>query len=98
MGSDTRLTWSHEGQPSSTRPEHPRTREERSEQHDLHALAESERRYRRIVETAEEGVWTIDEAGLTTFVNGKMAKMLGLTPAEMLGRHMFEFIDDVGRA
>jgi PAS domain S-box-containing protein len=51
-----------------------------------HALRESEERYRRIVDTAQEGVWALDENLATTFVNSHMAAMLGLTPEEMIGR------------
>ena len=40
-------------------------------------LAETEANYRRIVETAEEGVWTFDARITTTFVNRRMAEMLG---------------------
>ena len=56
------------------------------------ALVESERRFRRIVETTAEGVWTLDASGFTTFVNAAMGAMLGYAPEQMLGRHLFEFI------
>jgi PAS domain S-box-containing protein len=55
-------------------------------------VAESERRFRRIVETTDEGVWTLDAAGVTTFANRAMAAMLGYEPEQMVGRHVFEFI------
>jgi len=61
------------------------------------ALKESERKYRRIVETAQEGIWTIDANANTTYVNEKLAEMLGYTAEEMLGRHLFEFMDAKGR-
>lgn len=57
------------------------------------ALAASEVRYRRIVETAGEGVWQVDESGLTTLANEAMARMLGLAPELLAGRSMFEFVD-----
>jgi diguanylate cyclase (GGDEF)-like protein/PAS domain S-box-containing protein len=53
----------------------------------------SDERYRIIVETASEGIWTIDENNLTTFVNRALAKMLGYEPQEMLGRTVFDFMD-----
>src|SRR5450755_1488507 len=53
----------------------------------------SDERYRIIVETASEGIWTIDQNHLTTFVNGALAKMLGYEPQEMLGRTVFDFMD-----
>lgn len=56
-------------------------------------LAKSEQEYRRIVETAEEGIWIIDAHGNNTFANKKMASMLGYTLDEMKGKHLFDFID-----
>ncbi len=57
-------------------------------------LSASERKFRRIVETTAEGVWTIDPSSVTTFVNEAMAKMLGYTPAQMIGRSLFEFMPE----
>jgi PAS domain S-box-containing protein len=56
-------------------------------------LVQDEARYRLIVESANEGIWTIDAAGCTDFVNPKMAEMLGYKPAEMLGRPVLDFVD-----
>ena len=58
----------------------------------------SERRYRDIVETATEGIWTIDAQSLTSFVNPKMAQMLGYSAAEMMGRPLTDFMDAQGVA
>lgn len=57
------------------------------------ALMESEAMYRRIVETSLEGIWTIDSDGLTTYVNNNLANMLGYEPIDMIGSHIFEFMD-----
>ncbi|MEG4337129.1 PAS domain S-box protein [Microcoleus sp. D3_18_C2] len=62
------------------------------------ALRESEEKYRCIVETADEGIWMIDTEGKTTFVNQKMANMLGCTPEEMIGKSLFAFMDAEGIA
>ena len=62
------------------------------------ALRESEERYRRIVETANEGIWTIDTEEKITFVNPRLAEMLGYPPDKMLGRSFLEFIPDESRA
>jgi len=62
------------------------------------ALRESEERYRRIVDTAEEGVLTIDPQEKTTFVNPKMAQMLGYTVEEMIGKALYDFMDAAARA
>jgi diguanylate cyclase (GGDEF)-like protein/PAS domain S-box-containing protein len=64
----------------------------------LAALERSEERFRRIVHSAEEGIWEIDAASITTFVNPKMAAMLGYDIEEMLDRALVEFMDDEGRA
>ncbi|MDQ7093555.1 PAS domain S-box protein [Desulfosporosinus sp. PR] len=47
-------------------------------------LAESERKFRTIVSTANEGVWMVGNQRQTIYVNDKMAEMLGYTPQEML--------------
>ncbi len=57
-----------------------------------HKLGESEQRYRRIVDTASEGVWELDEHYRTTLVNRRMAEMLGYEPQEMAGRRLDEFL------
>ncbi|MEI8395227.1 MAG: PAS domain S-box protein [Rhodospirillaceae bacterium] len=56
-----------------------------------------EYRYRTLVDTALEGIWILDSDGRTGFANRCMADMLGYTPAEMTGRHLFEFVDEDGR-
>ncbi|AFM25681.1 PAS domain S-box protein [Desulfomonile tiedjei] len=69
---------------------------------DLHnsreELRRSEERYRRIVETANEGIWAMDSEFRTTFVNRRMADMLGYSVPEMLGRTVDSFIfqEDLG--
>jgi PAS domain S-box-containing protein len=55
------------------------------------AEREGEKRYRRIVELANEGIWTLDAQGSTTFVNRQFACMLGYEPKEMVGRSVLEF-------
>ena len=62
------------------------------------ALRESEERYRQIVQTAGEGIWTTDADACTTFVNPRMAQMLGYTVDEMIGRPLSDFLDEAGCA
>ena len=50
------------------------------------ARRESETRYKRIVETANEGIMIMDDQFRYAFVNQKLADMLGYQPEEMLGR------------
>ncbi|KAM3111737.1 PAS domain S-box protein [Phormidesmis sp. 146-33] len=62
------------------------------------ALQESEERYRRIIETATEGIWVLDTAEKTSFANGRLAQMLGYSVEEMLGKSLFDFMDAEGQA
>ncbi|MFW9914714.1 MAG: PAS domain S-box protein [Candidatus Thorarchaeota archaeon] len=57
------------------------------------ALLASVDQYRRFVETAQEGILIVDTHAITTFVNDRMAEMLGFTREEMLEQHVFNFID-----
>jgi PAS domain S-box-containing protein len=60
-------------------------------------LMMSEERYRGIVETAAEGIGTLDEAGVITFVNQRFADMLGYARSDLVGMSGFDLIhpDDV---
>jgi PAS domain S-box-containing protein len=64
------------------------------------ALSDSEERFRRIVEIAAEGIWIVDLEGRTTFVNPRMADLLGYSTAEMMDRPFLDFLhpDDKRRA
>jgi PAS domain S-box-containing protein len=61
-------------------------------------LHQSEERFRRIVETAQEGIWTLDENDKTDFVNQKMADILGYAPQEMIGMSLYDFMDEGERS
>ena len=56
------------------------------------ALTESEEHHRRIVETAYEGIFTLDAEQRISFVNRRMAEMLGYTIDAMAGRSFEEFM------
>jgi PAS domain S-box-containing protein len=62
------------------------------------ALRASEERYRRIVETAVEGIWLVDAEGRTNFANGALCEMLGYTPAELQGRPIFDLMEEESAA
>jgi PAS domain S-box-containing protein len=64
------------------------------EQATQEAELEGERRYRRIVEMANEGIWTLDAEGRTTFANRQFAQMLAYEPKEMEGRSAREFCSE----
>ncbi|HVP96788.1 PAS domain S-box protein [Methanoregula sp.] len=55
-------------------------------------LAKSEDKYRRIVDTADEGIWQMDEKFDTVYVNRRMAEMLGYTAEEMQGKNLLLFV------
>jgi PAS domain S-box-containing protein len=56
------------------------------------ALRESEQQYRAIVDAANEGIWRLDQDARINFVNDRMAEMLAITSAEMIGRHKWDFV------
>jgi PAS domain S-box-containing protein len=60
------------------------------------AVRQSEKRYRQLLETLQEGIWVIDQDANTTFVNPRMAEMLGYTVGEMQGKQLYSFMDERG--
>jgi two-component system, cell cycle sensor histidine kinase and response regulator CckA len=61
------------------------------------ALKASEERYRRIVESTSDGIWMYDANGITTFMNHRMAEMLGCGVEEAVGQSVFLFVDKTRR-
>ncbi|RLT19306.1 MAG: PAS domain S-box protein [Planctomycetota bacterium] len=61
-------------------------------------LRDSAEQLRRLLQTAAEGIWTIDAASLTDYVNPKMAEMLGYSVEEMIGRPRADFMDIESRS
>jgi PAS domain S-box-containing protein len=61
------------------------------------ALSESEQRYRELIETTQEAIWVVDAEANTTYVNQQLAEMFGYTRGELLGRSVFDFVDDADR-
>ncbi|HEV3121052.1 MAG TPA: ATP-binding protein [Isosphaeraceae bacterium] len=57
-----------------------------------------EERHKRILDRAYEGICTLDAGARIDYLNRRMAEMLGYTTAEMLGRTLFEFMDESARA
>lgn len=56
------------------------------------ALRESEEKYRKIVETANEGIMIANTNGIITFVNNKMANLLGYRVEELTGKSGVELV------
>ncbi len=61
-------------------------------------LRDSEERYRRIVDTANEGIWLTDGSGTISFVNPKLLQLLDHDSAEMLGKPLTDFLAADDRA
>jgi PAS domain S-box-containing protein len=55
-------------------------------------LSASEEQYRRIVETAAEGILTLDDHFRITYTNQRVAEMLGYTLEEMVGKEIRSFM------
>ena len=60
-------------------------------------LRHSEERFRRIVDTAHEGIWELDAEARVVYCNRRMAEMLGLPPDEIRGRRALEFLSEEQR-
>ncbi|MGD0154295.1 MAG: PAS domain S-box protein, partial [Thermacetogeniaceae bacterium] len=73
------------------------TQARREHRQNEQALRESLERNRLIVETANEGIWNLDEENKTTFVNQKMAEMIGYPIDEMMGKPAYLFVDEEWR-
>ncbi|HEB58226.1 MAG TPA: EAL domain-containing protein [Gammaproteobacteria bacterium] len=56
-----------------------------------HKVVEAEARYRNLVETAHDLVWSMDPQGRWTYLNQAAMAIYHLPPADMLGRHFTEF-------
>jgi len=63
-------------------------------------LVQSQAQFRRIVETAQEGIWHIDADGKTLYANQHLLDMLGYGPDELRGRSAFDLVpqEDMARA
>jgi len=56
------------------------------------ALQAKDRQYRDLVENAGEGIFSVDASDCLTFVNQRMADMVGRNPAEMVGQPLLSFV------
>ena len=54
----------------------------------------SEGRYRRLIETAGQGIWVIDQAGRTSYANPRLGEILGMPPSQLVGLPLDEFLVD----
>jgi len=78
------------GKPAQLTIIHDITERKRNEQ----ALAESERRVRRILETCTEGFCRVDNEGCLIEVNDTICQILGRNRDQLIGRHIYDFTDE----
>jgi diguanylate cyclase (GGDEF)-like protein/PAS domain S-box-containing protein len=57
----------------------------------IQLLLESENRYRDLVETSHDLIWTTDAFGRFTYLNAAANAIFGLAPKDLLGRCFFDF-------
>ncbi len=57
----------------------------------IQLLLESESRYRDLVETSHDLVWTTDTQGRFTYLNNAAQDIFGLKPQALIGRCLFDF-------
>ena len=57
----------------------------------IQLLLESESRYRDLVETSHDLIWTTDAQGRFTYLNNACVELFGLRPRDLLGRCFFDF-------
>jgi two-component system sensor histidine kinase/response regulator len=57
------------------------------------ALRESERKYRRVVESVREGIYQTNASGEITFVNSAFAAILGLPLDQIIGARLESLVD-----
>ncbi len=57
----------------------------------IQLLIESESRYRDLVETSHDLIWTTDAVGRFTYLNNGTIDIFGLDPSALIGRCFFDF-------
>ncbi len=63
----------------------------------LEAIRKSEEHNRMIVNTASEGIWTLDLENRSIFVNQRMAEILGYSVEELINHQVQEFLPEEDR-
>lgn len=56
------------------------------------AVKASETKYRHLVETSQDMIWSVDATGCFTFVNPAVKYIYGYEPEEMVGRPFWDFV------
>jgi len=55
------------------------------------ALKQSEERFRILIKSLHEGIWVLDKDDITTYVNPRMAEMLGYNEEDFIGKPVWAF-------
>jgi PAS domain S-box-containing protein len=61
-------------------------------------LEKSEERFRLLVDTAEDFIFTLNSNGYFITVNNRGARTLGYSSDEIIGKHFLEFVDEDNKA
>lgn len=61
------------------------------------ALLHREQLFRKLVETMTEGLGIQDEKGVITYVNERACRMLGDSRDELVGKYIYDFLDEANR-
>jgi PAS domain S-box-containing protein len=61
------------------------------------ALQESEQRFKQLIDVAQEGIWVADDRGVITYVNQRLADLLGYGNGTLLGRPVYDFVETDSR-
>ncbi|HJV66807.1 MAG TPA: PAS domain S-box protein [Geomonas sp.] len=69
-----------------------RKKDVQTEKFDLELLAESEQRFRDLVENTSDWVWEVDGECRYVYASPKVVDLLGYTPQEVLGKTPFDFM------
>ncbi len=48
--------------------------------------------HEQLLETIQEGIWVFDADSNTTYVNSKIADIIGYEEDEMIGKSIFDFM------
>ncbi len=59
----------------------------------VHELELSENQYKNLINNLQEGLWVINKNNIITYANGKISSMLGYKVEEIIGKHIFSFLD-----
>ena len=61
-------------------------------------VADQQRMLSLLIERTEQGIWFIDNELCTTQANPAMCRMLGLSLDQLMGRNIYEFVDEANEA